>query len=256
VSDASDRTSGLLTAHYRHHDRTRPDKRRSRVPSGRKDKAMNADRERQLLAAARDLADTGDLAEEVTAILGGARAARLDPDALPGLAGAALALGAASLQVYRAEDPRYADDSDLLADIADAEDGIAGHLAAAARLEAGAHAAAEDAESDLHHARVALATAMAMSTGRPCTGCHAARAAAVAVARARIGACTERADLAGDALGILGPLAARLRRALALVRAVPADLGETYQAVYELRHRGGVMPADGDWLTGQPPAAS
>lgn len=214
---------------------------------------MNADPERRLLGRARDLDDTADLAEEVTVILGGARAARLDPDALPGLAGAALALGATSLEVYRAQAPRFTDDTDLIAAISDAEDEITAAARAAVRLHGDAAAALEEAENDLCAARVALVTAMAMTTDRPCTGCHAAKAAAVAAARARIGERMERAELAGDALGILGPLAARLRRALALIRAVPGDLGETYQPVYELRRRGGVMPRDGDWLTGQPP---
>ena len=63
---------------------------------------MSTDYERQLLARARELADLGELAEGVRNILGGARRAGLDPDALGGLVGAAAALGTAGITVYAA----------------------------------------------------------------------------------------------------------------------------------------------------------
>ena len=34
------------------------------------------------------------------------------------------------------------------------------------------------------------------------------------------------------------------------VEAVPSDLGETYESVYTLIRRGGVMPRHGRWVTG------
>lgn len=46
----------------------------------------------------------------------------------------------------------------------------------------------------------------------------------------------------------------QLRYALARIRAVPADLGETYESVYHLLRRGGRMPHEGRWITGQTPA--
>jgi len=216
---------------------------------------MNADRERQLAGRAAELEDTSELAETVTAILGGARAARLDPDALGGLTGAALALGADARAVYRAgarrggAGARLADDRAFVSAVADAEDDIAEHRAAAARLAGQAAHALEDAENDLDRARLALVTAMAMPEHRPCTGCHSAKAAAIAAARERISACMQRAGYAADALAILGPLTTRLQHALTRIRAVPADLGETYEAVYRLIRRGGAMPYDGDWIT-------
>ena len=42
-----------------------------------------------------------------------------------------------------------------------------------------------------------------------------------------------------------------LERARARIRAVPADLGETYESVYRLIRRGGVMPYEGRWITGE-----
>ena len=34
----------------------------------------------------------------------------------------------------------------------------------------------------------------------------------------------------------------------------PGDLGETYEAVYRLIRRGGHMPYEGRWITGETPA--
>jgi len=215
---------------------------------------MNADRERRLLARAHTLADTEDLAEEVTAILGGGRAARLDPDALPGLAGAALALGADSLTVYRAEESRFADDGEFAAAVEEADDATTGRAAAAARLAAEAAAALDAAREALDAGHAELDDARAMPVYRPCDGCHAARDGAVAAAQAHIADAEERVAYAQEAATALERLAARLRCALACLRRVMGDLAHTYETVYELRRRGRVMPKDGDWLTGETPA--
>ena len=37
------------------------------------------------------------------------------------------------------------------------------------------------------------------------------------------------------------------------IQAVPADLGETYEAVYRLIRSGGYLPSQGRWITGQTP---
>jgi hypothetical protein len=215
----------------------------SRGPSG-KDQGrieMSADHEWRLLARAEELDDTSDLAEEVTMILGGARAARLDPGALGGLTGAALALGEDGRAVYAAG-PRglmtaFADDAEFLGAVAEAEDEVAGLLAAARELQAEATAA-------VAAARAAHAAARAVPSG---TAEQAeARAAALADAAGRIA-------LARDAVQVTGTLAGRLERAACRLAAVPEDLGETYEAVYALLRRGGVMPKDGDWLSGDDP---
>ena len=200
---------------------------------------MSADYERQLLARARELADFGELAEEVTAILGGGRRAGLDPDALGGLVGAAATLGAAGIKVYAAgkgPGTRYAGEGEFLGALADAEDDIAERLKAAGRLH-------DQAVTALDSALDALEAARAMRTGEPCDGCHGRKAAAIADAEARVRLCEA-------AIEILEPLAARLRHALARIRAVPSDLGETYESVYNLIHRDGVMPYEGRWIEG------
>ncbi len=223
---------------------------------------MSAECERRLLARAEELDETSEIAETVTGVLGGARAARLDPDALGGLTGAALALGEDSRAVYTAGSrgraaARFADDREFVGAVADAEDDIAGRLQAAGSLSTETAAALRTARAGVAAASRQLAAARAMPVADPCRGCHAARAAAITAAEARVRDCRERAGLCEAALDVLGPLAARLRHALARIRAVPADLGETYESVYRLLRRGGAMPFDGDWLTGQPrPAAS
>ena len=81
---------------------------------------MSADGELQLLAWARELADLEELAATVTGILGGARNAGLDPDALGGLVGAAAALGADSIAVYaagKASTGQYGDEHQFLAGV-------------------------------------------------------------------------------------------------------------------------------------------
>ncbi len=200
---------------------------------------MSTDGERRLLARARELASLGELAEEVTGILGGGRRAGLDPDALGGLVGAAAALGTAGIKVYaagRGPGTRYADEGAFLGALAGAEDDIAERLKAAGQLH-------DQAVTALDSALDALDAARAMHTKEKCDGCHARKAAAIVDAEARVRLCE-------DAIEILEPLAARLRHALARIRAVPSDLGETYESVYNLIRRGGVMPYEGRWIEG------
>jgi hypothetical protein len=204
---------------------------------------MSAAYEHGLAAQATELADQArELGAEVTAVLGGARNAGLDPAALSPLTGAALALGAGQLAVYRAHTAvpgAIPDDVTFLAHVADAEDDAAELRTAAARL-AGKAAAALDA------ARDALDAADAMTASDPCDGCHDARAAAIGDARTRIAACDQTLDL-------LTELDRRLRYALTRLAAVPAMLGETYESVYALIRSGGRMPHEGRWITGEDP---
>jgi hypothetical protein len=211
---------------------------------------MGAEYERGLLARAHGLADTDDLAEEVTGILGGARAARVDPDALPGLTAAALILGADSVAVYRAEDPRYADDSEFAAGVADADDEISNQLAAVRRLAGQIEDAAQAAAEDLRAARAALTAARAMATSVPCNGCHRARDAAITAAQAAIADAEERAAICETAATVARRAAAQLAVALTRIRRVPDDYGDTYEPVIGHRQAGRLLPKDGDWLTG------
>jgi hypothetical protein len=210
--------------------------------------------ERKLLARARELADTEELAATVCVILGGARNAGLDPEATTGLTGAAMWLGADTIAVYRAgagTTARYADDHAFIGHVADTEDDTAERLQAARRLRDAATAALDAAGKVLDGWRRHLAAAYAMPVKDPCDGCHGVRADAIETARAGVADAEARVALCEAAIDVLDPLIERLRRALARLRSVPADLGETYESVYNLIRRGGRMPHRGRWIQGE-----
>jgi len=206
---------------------------------------VSAGYELTLLRRARDLADLSDLAEDAVRLLGGARAAGLDPEALRGLVGAAYALGANPIRIYTAGRYRrggYPTEREFLEDLAATEDDTADRLRAVGRLQS-------DTVAALGVALEALEDAKAMPVREPCKGCHDDRDAAIADAEARIVICRKVA-------AITDPLAVRLAHALKRLRAVPADLGETYESLYNLVRSGGRMPRRGRWISGEAPRAA
>jgi hypothetical protein len=106
--------------------------------------------ETSLLAQARELAGAAaELGGSIAAVLlGGARAAGLDPAAYAPLTGAALALGAGQLTVYSATGTAYPDDRHFLADVCDAEDDARDLLYAATTLAGKVTAALAALEDD------------------------------------------------------------------------------------------------------------
>lgn len=215
---------------------------------------MVTEYERQLLARARRLTDLSDIKDAALACLGGARHAGLDPDALHGLVGCAAALGATSLQTYTAGEGwtgRHTDERHFLGHVASIEDDIEERLGDTARLARQIEAALPAAREDLETARHQLAAARAMPVKDRCDGCHARRAAAIAAAEALITDCETRIGMCEDIGQALTVLRQHLERARARIRAVPADLGETYESVYNLIRRGGRMPFEGRWMTGE-----
>jgi hypothetical protein len=229
---------------------------------------MTAKYERQLLARARELADLDDINDDTLACLGAARHAGLDPEALAGLVGCAAALGADSIESYSAGagwSGRHADERHFLGHVASIEDDIEERLHAITRLGQQAAAALDAAREDLQTARGQLAAARrqlaaahTMPVHERCNGCHARKRAAITAAEVavteaeelvreceiRTGIC-ERITRTADAL------VKQLRHARARIRAVPADLSETYESVYNLIRRGGRMPHQGRWITGE-----
>ncbi len=207
---------------------------------------MNAN----LAARAQMLTFVEDLADEATRILGGGRAARLDPDALTSLAGAAMALGAGSLAVYQASRDPFRSDTEMLEQVAEVEDGTAAALHEGQELRDEARQELRSARADERRARAALTAAhlTPAATGRQ----RAARHAAIARAQRQISAAQERIETCEEALEIVEPLIRQLRLALTCLERVPSDLGETYEAIYDHIHHGRVMPKDGDFLTGEP----
>jgi hypothetical protein len=144
----------------------------------------------------------------------------------------------------------YASDGEMAAAIEDADDVITGHATAVARLATETTTGLDDARDALDDAHAERDNARAMAVSVPCDGCHGARAAAIAAAQQHIGGAEDRIAYAEAAARVLDTAAKRLRRALTCLRRVTTDLAETYEAVYDLRHCGQVMPKDGDWLTG------
>lgn len=231
---------------------------------------MSTDHERQLLARARELADLADLRDDTLACLGAARHAGLDPDALAGLVGAAAALGATATATYTAGDGwtgTHPSERHFLAHVASIDDDLDEHTAALTRLGRQASAALDAAREDLDDvrgqltdARRALTAARALPTHDPCDGCHQQQASAVTAAQTAIRTaqetvreCQIRTGICGDITGAVPVLLRRLRHTQARLQSVPADLGETYESVYDLLRRGGTLPYDGRWLTGTGP---
>ena len=215
---------------------------------------MSADYERRLLARARALTDLSELSGSTLTCLGAARHAGLDPDALHGLVGCAAWLGATSLETYTAGEGwtgRHSDERHFLGHVSSIEDDIEERLGDAARLGREVSAALDVARADLDDARDQLAAAEAMPLHEECDGCHARRDAAIAAAEALIRECQTRISICEDIERALHVLRQHLERARARIRAVPADLGETYESVYRLIRRGGHMPYEGRWITGE-----
>jgi hypothetical protein len=214
---------------------------------------MTADTARARLERARELDDTDDLEEEVTDVLGSARAARLDPGATRSLAWCALVLGAESLDVYRATGDAFPADSDMAEATDDAEAAIADRAAVVADELDGAESELADGREAMADAREDLADAKAMPTHRPCDGCHGERRDAIAGGREAIAEARDWIDAAEAAIDVLTEVGRRLRRALKLIRRVLPEVGETYEQVYEHVDAGRVLPKDGDWITGDDP---
>jgi hypothetical protein len=190
------------------------------------------------LARARELADQAlELGEGIAAtILGGARTAGLDPAAYAPLTGAALALGADRVAVYRATGPAHPSDVAFLAAVADAEDDARDLLTAAGKLAGQVTAGLDAANNGLLDALADAALALEDED-----------ADCAADARALVQACDR-------ALVVLAELDRRLRHAIARLQAAPAALGEAYEPVYNLVRAGGLMPFEGRWITGDGPA--
>ena len=227
--------------------------------------------EERLYARAEMLDETGELAQAVAEVLTGAQGAGVDPRAVISLTaalqtldpGAAVSYSAGS-QKDRQDGSGYGSDGEFLEALSDAEDQVRERLREVKELREQVSLALDSAQQDLGQARHdlaaardALAAAYAMSTREPCDGCHAARAAAIAAAEAavadaeaRIADAERRISICEAAADLLDPLAGRLPRALGQLRAVPQDLGEVYELIYEFVRSGGKLPRNGRWIEG------
>jgi hypothetical protein len=216
--------------------------------------------EEQLLTRAEVLEDTGELVQSIVVILAGAQDAGVDPAAIISLAAVARALdpGAATRYDAGSKDDRrcgggYHSDAAMLEAVSEAEDDAGDRLREVQQLQERVLAALDAAQEALAAARAALAAAQAMPVKEKCDGCHAARAAAISAAEASIAEAQERIRICEAATDLLDTLAERLGRALEQLRAIPQDLGEVYELVYEFLRKGGKLPAYGRWIEGERP---
>ncbi len=210
-----------------------------------------------LLGQAQEAADLNEVTDHVLGLLSGGRRAGLDPRITAGLSSAAVGLGAPSLAITsagRAWSPQmgtYINDAHFLEDLAAAADEIADQLEDLSARAAQAATARDRARADLRRAEQALAAAQAMKVTQPCTGCHAARAAAEDLARAAMTGASGRVSACDDILAVVTPAARRLAFAQDRLAEVPGDLADIYEPLYDVVHRpGGRLPDDGRWITG------
>jgi hypothetical protein len=214
--------------------------------------------EEKLLARAEELDETSELASALGEIHAGAAAAGVDRQAVLRLEAAITVLGHGVPAYHpggrgdRHPGSGYGSDVEFIEALAAAEEQIRDWLRAAVMLYAEVGTALERAQKDLEQARRDLAAAYAMSTHKPCNGCHAAKAAAIAAAEAAIEDAGRRIGICEHTGDILDALTERLRAALARVGQVPHDLGEVYELVAAFIQSGGVMPRFGRWVTGEP----
>lgn len=201
----------------------------------------------QWTALAEQLA--GDVREPgfgAAAVNAAACRARVDPFALRGLVGAAMALteGEALHALWGAMPP--CPDAATLVSWAE---NLEAHVAALLkRCEDLGSAARAEYDSAIQGRTEALIAARAAEAAAGIPGRREAAEAALGAARQRS---EEAGRAAGDcaaALEILGESDCKLRYALDLLRAVPGDLGEVYEAPAALALAGGKMPHSGDFI--------
>jgi chromosome segregation ATPase len=229
---------------------------------------LMSDYEEKLYTRAELLEELGELAQAVGEVLQGAQGAGVDTRAVTSLTAALQTLDPGASASYSAgskKDRRDGSDAEFLEALSDAEDQVRERLREVKALQEQVVLALDRAQQDLEQARrdlaaarAALAAAYAMSTKEPCNGCHSARAAAIAAAEAAVAEAEARTRdaehriaICEAAADILDPLAERLARALRQLRAVPQDLGEVYELIYEFVRSGGKLPRYGRWIEGE-----
>lgn len=164
-------------------------------------------------------------------------AAGVNPDATAGLIGAAAVLtsGECGPQLWAQADP-CPSDSALLAGAAELEGAVAELLKYASDM-------ARDCRRALAAAGAAAARAAAALDAATTDAARGAAESALAAARAEIADCEAALEIIDDA-------GRRLAHAANCLRKVPDDLAGTYETPYQHVRDGGMLPHDGEFLTG------
>jgi len=176
-------------------------------------------------AQAEVLADTSEIGSDIALIAGRCRHTGLDPRSFAPIMGAAMALGS---RPWHSMTCRYDTDQELISDVLDAIQTVWERQGAYIRLRSGIVQARARANALFAEA--------------------AAQSPPIEMDMAHYAAISADCDAA---LEVLSGLSSRLRAARGNLSRAPAELGETYQQVYDLLAQGRVMPHDGRWLTGE-----
>jgi hypothetical protein len=216
---------------------------------------MTAEKERQLLARATELAEDEELVEMLVLILARARSSRVEPDALKGLETAILALDGdpkpAMRRRYGDRFGHYVNDVAMFEAMREADAEMMEVSGEVNELDEEAQRDRRRALADRRTAETELAAAQAMEVHVPCDGCHAAREAAIATAHMKIADAKERFDYATDAIEILGDEKTEIPISVGALRTVPDTYEDVYAPELELIRRDPkAMPRDGDFITG------
>lgn len=176
-------------------------------------------------ARAEVMADAHDIGDDIALMAGRCRFTGLDPRSFAPIMGAAMALGSRPWHVM--ESP-YDSDEELIGDILEADTRVWRRANAYIRLRSSivqtrAHAVAMFANAACQDPPNTMDMEFWAAIRNDCD----------------------------TALEVLAGLPRRLRAARNNLGRAPAELGETYQAVYDLLAQGRVMPHEGRWLTGE-----
>ena len=176
-------------------------------------------------AQAEVLAETEEMGDDIALMAGRCRVTGLDPRSFAPIMGAAMALGSRPWHVM--ESP-YDSDEELIGDVLEHDTAVWRRQNAYLKLRSAIVQSRAYAIAMYNHAA---------SQDPPVTMDMDYYQAV-------------RIDC-DTALEVLAPLPQRLRTARSRLMSAPAELGETYQAVYALLAEGRVMPYDGRWIAGE-----
>jgi hypothetical protein len=221
------------------------------------------DRQREILTAAQarevvryihELLDTDEIRGAINLIICRARSARVDREALQGLAEALKALkgdpAPAMADKFGPRFGHYPTEVEMFAAISDADDQLRSYHGEIAEYLDLMQRMQHRARSDRRAGEAELERAQMMPVDDPCNGCHAARSAAIDAARAKIDDAKEREGYADDAIEELRQC--RVAPALVALRRVADDYETVYATVLSLvRADPHAMPADGNFISGR-----
>lgn len=197
------------------------------------------------------------LAGRLIMIIGCARGARVDLEALRNAILAARYLQADPFKLVRAVNGKdllynqnpHRKDTDLLDDVTLVIADLADLHASLTAMQHEAKQAIDKGHQEQTAARAALARARAMGVSNPCDGCHADKAAAIDEATTRLD--DARRKIA-DARALLDRIEGYedLEKARWALERVPDDLRDRYDEAYKLVETDpNAMPNDGNFLT-------